>query len=109
MGFDPSREVVVYGPEHPDYPNAPSDWDGGAYLCRDGEFYHMRGYGWAHGLGCWSATASWDRIGYRRAASAIEAQRAGTPQSGPVHESAVAESQTPNPSLRTITSQGGTR
>jgi hypothetical protein len=41
-------------------------------------------------------------------ASAIEAQRAGTPQSGPVHESAVAESQTPNPSLRTITSQGGT-
>jgi hypothetical protein len=83
-----SREVVVYGPEHPNYPNAPSDWDAGPYLCRDGEFYHMRGYGWAHGLGCWSPTASWDRIGYRRAAP---------------------ESQTPNPSLRTITSQGGTR
>jgi hypothetical protein len=41
-------------------------------------------------------------------ASAIEAQRAGTPQSGPVHESSVGNAETPNPSLRTITSQGGT-
>jgi hypothetical protein len=42
-------------------------------------------------------------------ASAIEARSAETLKDGSVHESAVAESQTPNPSLRTITSQGGTR
>jgi hypothetical protein len=57
--------MVAYGPDHPDYPNAPSDWDGGPYLCRDGQLYHMRGYGWEHGLGCWAAAADWDRIAYR--------------------------------------------
>jgi hypothetical protein len=57
--------MVAYGPDHPDYPNAPGDWDGGPYLCRDGQLYHMRGYGWEHGLGCWAATADWDRIAYR--------------------------------------------
>lgn len=57
-------ELMPYGPNHPDYPNAPSDWDGGPYLCRDGGMYHMRGYGWEHGLGCWNATADWDRIAY---------------------------------------------
>lgn len=46
-----------YGKEHPDYPNIPTDWDHGPYLCRDGGIYHMRGYGWAHGLGCWKAEA----------------------------------------------------
>ena len=56
--------LTEYGPDHPDYPNAPSDWDGGPYLCRDGGMYHMRGYGWGHGLGCWKATAVWDRVGY---------------------------------------------
>ena len=56
--------MVPYGPEHPDYPNAPSDWDGGPYLCRDNKLYHLRGYGWAHGLNCWNATASWDRVAY---------------------------------------------
>lgn len=54
-----------YDPSHPDYPNAPSDWDGGAYLCRDGGKYLMRGYGWEHGLGCWNSTADWDRIAYK--------------------------------------------
>lgn len=29
------KQLVPYGTEHPDYPNAPSDWDGGPYLCRD--------------------------------------------------------------------------
>lgn len=53
-----------YGPSHPDYPNAPSDWDGGPYRCRDGGLYHMRGYGWEHGLGCWNPTADWDRVAY---------------------------------------------
>ena len=57
-------EMVPYGPEHRDYPNAPIDWDGGPYQCRDGQLYHMRGYGWGHGLGCWNATADWDRIAY---------------------------------------------
>jgi len=33
---------------------------------------------------------------YRRAASAIEARRAATPQSGAVHESAVGNAETPN-------------
>ena len=66
--------MVAYGPEHPDYPNAPSDWDGGPYLCRDGQRYHMRGYGWAHGVGCWNETADWDRVAYTpaRALAAIE-------------------------------------
>jgi hypothetical protein len=77
MSFDPSRSMLPYGPEHPDYPNAPSDWDGGPYLCRDGQLYHMRGYGWEHGLGCWNATAAWDRIAHRsrdsRAVSAVPA------------------------------------
>ena len=54
-----------YGPDHPDYPNAPKDWDGGAYMCRDGGMFYMRGYGWKHGLGCWNSTASWDRVAYR--------------------------------------------
>lgn len=44
---------------------APADWDGGPYLCRDGEVYHMRGYDWRHGTGCWNPTADWDRIGYK--------------------------------------------
>lgn len=56
--------MKAYGREHPDYPDAPRDWDGGAYLCRDGEMYFMRGYGWAHGMGSWNPTASWDRIAY---------------------------------------------
>ena len=43
----------------------PVDWDGGPYLCRDGDEYIMRGYDWAHGTGCWNETADWDRIGYR--------------------------------------------
>lgn len=58
------ENMKPYGPEHPDYPNAPSDWDGGPYLCRDNQLYHMRGYGWGHGLGCWNPTADWDRIAY---------------------------------------------
>lgn len=56
--------MTPYDPSHPDYPNAPSDWDGGPYLCRDGGLYHMRGYGWEHGLGCWNPTADWDRVAY---------------------------------------------
>jgi hypothetical protein len=43
---------------------APVDWDGGPYLCRDGKMYHMRGYGWGHGTHCWNPTADWDRIAY---------------------------------------------
>jgi len=43
----------------------PADWDGGAYLCRDGGLYHMRGYDWRHGTGCHNTVADWDRIGYR--------------------------------------------
>lgn len=58
------EQLTSYGPEHPDYPNAPSDWDGGPYRCRDGGMYHMRGYGWEHGLGSWNTTADWDRVGY---------------------------------------------
>lgn len=61
---DPDTGMKPYGPSHPDYPNAPSDWDGGPYLCRDGGLYHMRGYGWAHGLGCWNPSATWDRVAY---------------------------------------------
>lgn len=56
--------MTPYGPSHPDYPNAPSDWDGGPYLCRDGGLYHMRGYGWEHGLYCWNPTSDWDRVAY---------------------------------------------
>lgn len=54
-----------YGPDHPDYPNEPKDWDQGPYLCRDGGMYNMRGYGWKWGEGCWNATADWDRVAYR--------------------------------------------
>ena len=43
----------------------PADWDGGPYLCRNGQVYHMSGYDWRHGTNCWNPTASWDRIGYR--------------------------------------------
>lgn len=67
-----AERLTPYGPEHPDYPNAPSDWDGGPYLCRDGEMYHMCGYGWEHGLGCWNATADWDRVAYRARAAQTE-------------------------------------
>jgi len=56
--------MKAYGPDHPDYPNAPADWDGGPYQCRDGGMYHMRGYSWRHGEGCWNATADWDRVSY---------------------------------------------
>lgn len=56
--------MTPYGPLHPDYPNEPSDWDGGPYLCRDGRLYHMCGYGWEHGLFCWENTADWDRVAY---------------------------------------------
>ena len=63
--------LVIYGPDHPDYPNTPLDWDGGPYLCRDGDLYHMRGYGWGHGLGCWDATADWDRVAYRAQPSPV--------------------------------------
>lgn len=45
----------------------PADWDGGPYLCRDGQEYYMRGYDWNHGTHCYNETADWDRIGYRRA------------------------------------------
>lgn len=55
----------TYGPEHPDYPNPPSGWDGGAYLCRDGGLYYLRGWGWEHGLYCTNPTSDWDRIAYR--------------------------------------------
>lgn len=51
-------------------PEAPTDWDGGPYLCRDGQTYHLRGYDWQHGAYCWNPTASWDRIGYRARAGA---------------------------------------
>lgn len=54
-----------YGPNHPDYPNAPKDWDTGPYICRDGGHYYMRGYGWEHGMGCWEDQADWDRIAYK--------------------------------------------
>jgi hypothetical protein len=67
--------MTPYGPSHPDYPNAPSDWDGGPYLCRNGDLYHMRGYGWAHGLGCWNPEADWDRVAYT--AKGMEAAAAG--------------------------------
>jgi len=48
--------------------NPPDNWDGGAYLCRDGGEYLMRGYDWNHGTNCYNATADWDRIGYRPSA-----------------------------------------
>jgi len=66
--------VANWNRDHPNKPpfqywaggaEAPADWDGEEYLCRDGQTYFMRGYGWRHGAGCWNATADWDRIGYR--------------------------------------------
>lgn len=65
-----AKGMKPYGPSHPDYPNAPSDWDGGPYLCRDGGMYHMRGYGWEHGLFCQNATSDWDRVAYTPAVAA---------------------------------------
>jgi len=53
-----------YGPDHPDYPNAPKDWDERPYLCRDGKEYWMNGYGWRWGEGCWNQIADWDRVAY---------------------------------------------
>lgn len=79
--------MTPYGPSHPDYPNAPSDWDGGAYLCRDGGLYYLRGWGWAHGLNCSNPTSEWDRVAYT--AQAIDAQSAKTEGLGPKDESAV--------------------
>lgn len=69
----PSGGLAPYGPDHPDYPNAPSDWDGGPYQCRDGKMYHMCGYGWKHGLNCYNHTAYWDRVAYRRKKSTLSA------------------------------------
>ena len=65
-------EAVPYGPEHPDYPNAPRDWDQGPYMCRDGQWYHMSGYGWKHGLYCSNPTSDWDRISYHRIVNAAD-------------------------------------
>lgn len=31
--------LSAYGPDHPDYPNAPSDWDGGPMQADDGKLY----------------------------------------------------------------------
>lgn len=56
--------MKAWGPESPGYPNAPADWDGGPYLCRDGKLYHMCGYGWEHGYGCWNPQSDWDRVAY---------------------------------------------
>jgi hypothetical protein len=56
---------------------APADWDGEAYLCRDGKTYYLRGYGWGHGMGCWNPTADWDRIGYIARALAKDTPDAG--------------------------------
>jgi hypothetical protein len=42
----------------------PEDWDGGAYLCRDGKMYFLNGWDWGHGTHCDNPTASWDRIAY---------------------------------------------
>lgn len=62
---DPVPEgMVAYGPNHPDYPNQPKDWDFGPYLCRDGALYYMRGYGWQHGMYCSAPIADYDRIAY---------------------------------------------
>lgn len=70
--------VLAYNEAHPDEQpfrvwmggdEAPADWDGEAYLCRDGGVYLQRGYGWKHGEGCWNATSDWDRVGYRIAQS----------------------------------------
>ena len=51
------KGMKAYGPAHADYPNAPSDWDSGPYLCRDGGMYYMRGYGWKHGEFCSNPTS----------------------------------------------------
>ena len=63
------REAIVPIPAgmvewHGQTEEPPEDWDGGPYLCRDGGLYHMRGYSWKHGAGCWNETADWDRIAY---------------------------------------------
>jgi hypothetical protein len=42
----------------------PEDWDGGAYLCRDGKMYFLNGWDWGHGTHCDNLTADWDRIAY---------------------------------------------
>ena len=57
--------MVAYGPEHPDYPNAPKDWDGEAAFCRDGAIFRVAlrraDHRWKHiGLGS-------DFIAYTRA------------------------------------------
>lgn len=66
--------VADWNREHPNEPpfkywaggdEAPEDWDGDVYLCRDGKTYHLCGYGWQHGYGCVNSTTDWDRIGYR--------------------------------------------
>lgn len=49
-----------FGGEEP-----PADWDGEAYLCRDGKTYYLNGHSWKHGDGCYVAAADWDRIAYR--------------------------------------------
>lgn len=61
---DVPQGMKAYGPDHPDYPNEPADWDHGPYLCRDGKMYHMCGYGWQHGMYCYSSTSDYDRIAY---------------------------------------------
>lgn len=58
------KGMTSYGPDHPDYPNAPKNWDNGPYLCRDGSMYHMRGYVWRWGEGSWVNEADWDRVAY---------------------------------------------
>lgn len=65
MGDAVPNGMKEWGPDSPGYPDAPVDWDGGPYLCRDGKMYHMNGYGWSHGYGCWNAQADWDRVAYR--------------------------------------------
>ena len=78
--------MVAYGPEHPDYPNQPKDWDGGPYLCRDGKKCAMRGYGWAHGLNSYSPTADWDRIAYTPVARPSETEFDSTDSTPPVDD-----------------------
>jgi hypothetical protein len=48
---------------------APKDFDGGSYLCRDGNMYFLNGWDWGHGTHCDNSTACWDRIGYTRKAT----------------------------------------
>jgi hypothetical protein len=108
-GFDYGHNPDFYGPEP----------EGGRYVVRDFRDMASETYGsWVHQTHDKDEhEQAYQRLTRRHIAqaaitayaSAIEAQRAGTPQSGPVHESAVGNAETPNPSLRTITSQGGTR